>query len=968
MTTGRNPEIDPEPAGNPALSGDSCDSLGRMAVRTEVPLLEREAELAELDAALEAASRGAGGLVVVEGPAGIGKTRLVRAARERAARSGLRVLAARGSELERDYPFGVVRQLLEPAVRGAEGRDREELLAGAAQRAAPVVGLEDGAPPGDVFADPSFPTLNALYWLVSNLAESAPALLAVDDAHWADTASLRFLRFLLPRLEGLPVLLVVAARPSDPAADAELLAQIAADPAARLLRPRALTRGPVAELVRATVGAQAADAFCDACLEVTGGNPFLLRELLAALAAEGTSGTREEAAHVREVAPASISRAVLVRLARLPDAARALAHAVAVLGDDAAPGDAAALAGLDRTAAADAADALAGAGVLEAQRPLCFVHPLVRTAIYGDLPPGQRVLAHERAAALLRAAGAEPERVAVHLLATDPDADRAAAETLLAAGRRALDRAAPEAAVRYLRRALAEPPPPDLRTEVVKRLSVAAFRSPDRTAFGTADPVAELTADTGTLIVAAPTLTAALAADGRNDEIAALLDRAIAAARDAGRLEAALGLEVQRVTWTHTPPAEAQRRITPYVETLAGTPAEPALFALRAWWAMFTPGARAADAAALALRAIEHRRPLHDLTGIAQGPQAILVLLRAERFDAAERAIEQLAADARSSGEAPSVAGAAFLRSELALLHGDVARAVAEAGAAVEAGRQGEFLWAVPIWLANLVEALVERDELDAADAALAADGMAGPLPPSYWFTPVVLARGRLRLAQGRTQEAADDLLGGAADLDRVGISAPYHPWPADAARALAALGKQDEALRLLDLRLEEARVWGTAPPLAALLRARGALTGDLDVLREAVAIAEGPPARFEHAKALTELGAALRRGNQRAAAREPLHAALELARAGGALAVARRAHAELEATGEKLRPLIAGGVESLTPSERRVADLAAEGQSNREIAQSLFLTVKTVETHLSNAYRKLGVRSRTELGGVLAR
>ncbi|HEX8085486.1 MAG TPA: AAA family ATPase [Solirubrobacteraceae bacterium] len=942
-----------------------------MAVRPEVALLEREAELAALGAALEAAAGGAGGLVVVEGPAGIGKTRLLREARERAARTGMRVLAARGSELERDFPFGVVRQLLEPAVLAADEREREELLAGAAAPARGLVGAEgdaggDGAS-AHPFADPSFATLNALYWLVSNLAEGGPVLLAVDDAHWADSASLRLLRFLLPRLEELPVLLVVAARPSDPAADVELLARIAADPAARVLRPQALTREPVAGLVRAALGAQVDDAFCDACLEASGGNPFLLSELLAALAAEGSTGGREDAQHVREVAPASISRAVLVRLARLPEAARRLAHAVAVLGDDAAARDAAALAELDRALAAEAADALAGAGVLEAQRPLRFVHPLVRNAIYGDLPPGQRALAHERAAALLRAAGAEPERVAVHLLAADPDGDRSTVETLLAASRRALDRAAPEAAVRYLRRALAEPPPPELRTEVVKRLSIAAFRSPDRSAFGDADPIAELTADTDTLIVAAPTLTAALAADGRNDDIATLLDRAIAAARDAGRLEDALGLEVQRVTWTHTPPAEAQRRIAPYVEPLAGTHAEPALFALRAWWAMFTPGAHAHDAADLALRAIEHRRPLHDLVGIAQGPQAILVLLRAERLDVAERAIEQLAADANASGEAPAIAGAAFLRSELALLRGEVARAAAEAGAAVEAGRQGEFLWAVPIWLANLVEALVERDELDAADAALHADGMAGPLPRSYWFTPVVLARGRLRLAQGRMREAADDLLGAAADLDGVGISAPYHPWPADAACALTALGEQDEARRLLDARLGEARVWGTARPRAALLRAQGALTGDLDTLREAVAIADTPAARLEHAKALAELGAALRRANHRAAAREPLHAALDLARAGGALATARRAHAELEATGEKLRPLIAGGVESLTPSERRIADLAAEGRSNRDIAQSLFLTVKTVETHLSNAYRKLGIRSRRDLEAALS-
>ncbi len=209
-----------------------------MTAGTEAGLLERDAELAALEAAIEDARRGAGTLVVVEGPAGIGKTRLLRAARERAAASGMAVLTARGSELERDFPLGVVRQLLEPAVRGEAARRRDDLLAGAAQPAAAVLGMAEAAE-RDVFADPSFATLNALYWLVSNLAEAGPLLLAVDDAHWADSASLRFLRFLLGRLEDLPVTLVVAARPSDPAADAELLAALAADAGPRLLRPRA---------------------------------------------------------------------------------------------------------------------------------------------------------------------------------------------------------------------------------------------------------------------------------------------------------------------------------------------------------------------------------------------------------------------------------------------------------------------------------------------------------------------------------------------------------------------------------------------------------------------------------------------------------------------------------------------------------------------------------------------------------
>src|SRR5436190_22592516 len=169
---------------------------------------------------------------------------------------------------------------------------------------------------------------------------------------------------------------------------------------------------------------------------------------------------------------------------------------------------------------------------------------------------------------------------------------------------------------------------------------------------------------------------------------------------------------------------------------------------------------------------------------------------------------------------------------------------------------------------------------------------------------------------------------------------------------------------------LAEARAWGTPRAIGMALRAAGlAAPGarGIALLEEAAEVLEGSPARLEHARALADLGAALRRANRRADAREPLRRALDLARHGGALAVARRAHEELAATGERLRPLAAAGADSLTPSERRIAELAAAGQSNREIAQALFLTVKTVETHLSNAYRKLDIRSRRELAPALA-
>src|SRR5207244_1245700 len=228
--------------------------------------------------------------------------------------------------------------------------------------------------------------------------------------------------------------------------------------------------------------------FCAACAEVTAGNPFLVRELLAEVAGEGLAGAREDAERVREIAPAGVSRAAAVRLARLPAPARALASALAVLG-------------------------------------------------------------------------AEPERVAVHLLGIEPADDAEVVESLAAAGRRAVDRAAPEAAVRYLRRALAESPPPELRREIVERLLVAGFRAADRSALDGVDALAELTADPAVLVETATPLSAWLLRTGRREEVAVLLERAARAAVEAGDIERAMLFEAQKVTWLQRPPREAIERL-----------------------------------------------------------------------------------------------------------------------------------------------------------------------------------------------------------------------------------------------------------------------------------------------------------------------------------------------------------------------------------------------------------------------
>ena len=237
-------------------------------------LLEREPEIAALDAAADAAAGGAGRALLIEAPAGIGKSALLGAAGATASRAGMRVLSANGGELERDFAFGAVRQLFEPVLAARAAAQRAALLGGSAVAAAAVVG-----PVGGV-VEPGYTLLHALFWLVANLASEQPLALLVDDLHWVDEASLRLLDFVARRAGDLPLLLVGTTRPAEPGAHAELLDTLR--DGAAVLSPSGLSPGAVAGLVR-VVRPDADDELCAAYHEASAGNPLYVRELLRAI-------------------------------------------------------------------------------------------------------------------------------------------------------------------------------------------------------------------------------------------------------------------------------------------------------------------------------------------------------------------------------------------------------------------------------------------------------------------------------------------------------------------------------------------------------------------------------------------------------------------------------------------------------------------------------------------------------------
>lgn len=933
-------------------------------------LLERERELAELNELVGAASGGSGCFAAIEAAAGLGKTRLLQAAREAGHAAGMRVLAARATELERDFPFALVRQLFEPALTALDEPAREALLDGAAGAARGALGLPADGPPATSPAD-AFAVLHGLYWLTAALAERRPLLLAVDDAHWSDAASLDFLAFLLPRLEELPVLLALACRADEAGAESSL-ARIATDPLARRLTPRALSGPAAAALLAEGLEQEPEAAFAATCHEVSGGNPFLLHELARTLLAEQIHPAAAQAPRVRELVPERVTRTVLVRLARRSAQAQAIARAVVVLGDDADGGLVTELTGLDAASAARAADELRAAAILDAGAALRFVHPLVRTALDAELPAGERAAAHARTVELLRERGASAQRLAAHLVATEARGERATVETLLEAGRAALASGAPRSAIAYLTRALREPAPDDLRAAVLSSLVTAGIRAPDRTLFAAVLPqvLEELEHDPALHVRWSGKLSIWLILNGRAGDAPPLLERAIEAANARGDVEAAFRLEAQLSLVEPRKLVDTRARLSPYVERIPPDSASGRLAAaLESEWHAFD--GTAADAVEAAGRALARDgRIFCEQPEFFSPGRPVLALMHADELDEAQRAAEQALVYARQRAATPELVAALWMSSGVAWARGDLAASEADVRQALEVARLGGLGIGVVVLRTMLAGLLVARGELDAAEAELAASGVPEQIPDGFVFVLALFARAQLRYEQGRFEQAAADFL----QLKRLSagwgvIGAPAPPVRICTARALAALGDRERARPIADAALAHARRWGAPGVLSHALRA-WAMTVDgaerLAALEEAVAVMDASPARLARADALADLGAELRRGGRRADARAPLREALDLARRCGAAGLARRVHDELAATGEKVRRYTPIGVESLTPSERRVAELATSGLTNRQIAQTLFVTVKTVETHLAAVYDKLGIRSRRELPAAL--
>ena len=904
-----------------------------------------------MDGAARAAAQGTGRSVLVEALAGTGKTALLAAAGRAASDAGLTVLRARGSELEREYAWGVMRQLLEPLLRERSSAGRTLLLKGAAAPAARVVAPSLDPKPGP--AADAAALMHALHWLVINASQEGPIMLMVDDAHWSDASSLRALSYLAGRVASLPVAVVVAFRPHEPGGPDDLLDGLRAEPDSVRLGLDTLSRAGVAGMVRSRRPATPEDV-SDAVYAATGGNPLLIEELLRTVSPDSVEA-------VQAASVPLLGDRLARRMAPEGEAAQALARTMSVVGDGGSLEVAAQLAGIGPSEAGRVAHRLRRIEVLSAEDPIAFVHPIVRRSVYDSLPATEREATHRRAADLLRERGAPAQTVAAHLDAVPPAGSTAVAGSLAAAAHAARAGTATEEAVHWLRRALAEGADEPSRAELLAELGSVHARMRDPAAVAELEEALELTEDAALRAPIATELADAHLVNGRWDlalEVIEAAEEGLATSDRSSAAElAALGAFVMAYNPATVDDLDHRR---PGLEelTTGETWAACGLAAVLAAVAAHR-GDEPATVRRLLERAFEGDRILNERSGATwAGAHLVIALVEIEDYEGALAASQAMSATARRGG---SLTAAMTMLDHRAWIHaraGDLVATEADLRTSLELAAAIESPTAAASQAFYCLDALLERPQLDdLAQGVLHADLDPG-LAPTWIGAAFLAARGRLRLARRDREGAVADLRASHETHAALRMGPAVSPSRSGLALALPQ-DAGDEAIALVDQELELARAGGLPRPTGIALRAKGLLeSGDrsLGLLRESVAVLDGSGSRLEHARSRVALGAALRRAGLRTEARAELNAGLELARECGAERLAERANTELGAAGGGSRAGIDSGPEALTASEQRVASLAARGATNVEIAQELYVGLKTVETHLSHTYAKLGI------------
>lgn len=937
-------------------------------------LLERHRELRALDIALAGLGDAVGGvprarhagLLAFTGSAGLGKTTLIAEARARAAAHGFTVFSGKGGEKEQELAFRVVRQLMQPALAAMSETERRAFLGSWYGIVAAALGLE--AADTARVPDPTG-VRDGLDWVMTRLTVmNAPVVLLLDDMHWADVESLNWLASFAPRVEDLPLLIVIAYRPGELPPEATGFHALLENHGHRPYTLAPLTAAGVAHIVRAEVGEEAEEAFCNECWAATGGSPFEAVELAIRLGERHMKGTQGELPVMRDLASTVKGPGLLDRLLHLSTTTVRFAWAAAVLGTSISPELAATIAVVGREEAAEAIERLRAARIL-ADTPgpggcLEFVHPLIATAVYRDIPPALRMGLHNAAAEAVRAAGLSPTTAARHLLEVPCEGRAEAVTCLREAAREYLRAGAPEAARRVLTRALQEPPRPEDRAALLHELACSTFLiEPSATVSHLRAALEEPGVDPDLRASIVYRLTQALA---HLDRVAEAATVAADEARQATNPRIRLRMQADHFVWsafrTDEPDSSARSRsLARLARRLTGRGLEERyILGLRAWDAMMRGESRQ-----IALEyAEEALRDGLSWTGENRGfevPVSVaLLFMYCDQPGRAEELFTMGMAECETKG---------WRGSHLALgqtLFGYIRYRRGCLAEAEELVREGlrtadRVEGAVPAqWFAIgiLIQTLLARGRTGEARRLADFYHYGDVVPSAVIYPDPRTVYAELLLAEGRHAEA-ERLLSTVGEWleSRSWRNPTWCPWRLNLAAALAPTAP-DRAIRLARDAVQQARQFGAASAIGQALHTEAELTGGpaaLDVYAEAVDHLERSPASYELARALVGYGAALSRNGRLHEAADCLYQGQEGAVHCGAEALATRAREELSAAGLRPLPLRYPQTDTLTAQERRAAEMTAQGAPAAVVAKELCLTEQGVRRLLSSVYRKIG-------------
>ncbi|MFJ4529249.1 MULTISPECIES: helix-turn-helix transcriptional regulator [Streptomyces] len=953
----------------------------RDACGDDWPLVGRERELAAMDAVAADVLSGGPRVVQLEGSAGIGKSALLSTWWDRNAQ--FRVLRARCHPLEREFAFGAVRQLFKPLLAAVSDTDRARLLEGSA--AATLRALDDAAvpdPPPEA-ANVTAATLRELDALVSRLSRRQPLLLAVDALQWIDQPSLRWLVHFVGRADSdsLPVLIAVTTRSAEGRRLDPLCAELVRPANCHTLVVEPLDVDGVGQLVRTLWGAEEPDeAFCAACHAATGGHPLFVRALLHQAQRSGVKPTTEFRDRIPTVTLSTLGGEISHRLCQASDEVVALARALAFLGDRKPPELLAAYCGTGRAVVQSAAEELRSLGLLRADGNPRFTHPVVRDTVLATLSPEELGVGHARAAQVSCLSGRPDEEVAAHLLAAGPVHGSWVLPALRRAATEALRRGAPETAVTYLRSALHQPLDESERARVLLELGTAASHYDAALAIscvtGALEGLTDESARSDALGVLAYSLL--LSRGSRTDlssvdrKIAALSERPTpgpgAADRELALRMSALRswMEFERPSVTGPAPAPSPGADDDLADRTAG---ERQLLAIRAFHALRAalPAPYVAaliERASVNLPAFSHDLfPLHYF--VAQ------TLLYLDELDTADRLNRHLTREISGRGMELLVSSLTVYRAVLALRRGNIAEALGAAqDAADHASPTGRLPYALTVDTIR-IDALLAQGRVEAAERIAATHAVAGQTEVAWERPRFLMSLAALRIAQGELRTGLSLLRESGHHCEALGTVSPaMSPWRSRAVAVHLALGDPGAARALAEQELDLARRCRIPRALGVALRATGTVTDGLrglDMLAEAVTVLRTTPARLELARACHDFGVALLRRDDKRGARGALRDGLDLAVGCGATALAARLEERLHLAGGRVARSGSQGIRGLTAGEERVCTLAAQGFSNKQIAELLVVSLRTVETHLTGAYRKLGITGRPQLAAAMA-